>query len=201
MLYPAELRARIGGALIEGCFGSRKPLRAGKVISTPILVIRAFALLSIAALAGCAKDTGHYPSLSPRPIERVSLDEPAAPPPAPARPDPALDARLAEAARADADRKRRIEGALTDADRLVAQAAGMPAGSDRWLDAHIALGTLDGLRAETSEALTALEQEAADRGVAGEPPYPALDDAIERLRSAAAGLTARIDALQQRLAR
>ena len=164
-------------------------------------MIRAFLLLPLAALAGCAQSTERYPSLSPRQIERMNLDEPAASPPVPARPDPALDARLAEAARADADRDRRVGVALADADRRVAQAAGTPAGSDRWLDAHVALGTLDGLRAEASEALTALEQAAADRGVAGEPPYPALDTAIEQLRSAAAGLTARIDALQQRLAR
>lgn len=164
-------------------------------------MVRTLLLPSLAVLAGCAHDTERYPSLSPRSTERVTFEEPVAPPPAPARADPALDMRLAEAAPGEEDRARRAADALADAERRVAAAAGSPAGSDRWFDAHIALGTLDGLRAETSEALTVLEEAAADRGVAGEPPYPALDAAIERQRSAAAALSARIDALQQRLAR
>ena len=164
-------------------------------------MIRTSLLLSVIALAGCAKDAGRYPSLSPRPVERIGFEEPAAPPPAPVRVDPALDAQIAEATRTGADRESRAREALAEAERQVARAAGAPAGSDAWLDAQIALGTLDGLRAEVGEGLTALEQSAADRGVAGEPPYPTLDDAIERQRSTAAALTARIDALQQRLAR
>jgi hypothetical protein len=171
------------------------------VTPRPKGVNRVASLLIVTALAGCAADTEHYPSLSPRPIERVGFEEPAAPAPQAVRADPALDTRIAEAGKATADRTARIDAAIRDAEQRVGRAAGSPAGSDAWLDAHVALGTLDGLRAETSEALTALEQLAADRGVAGEPAYPALDAAIEQERVAAAAITGRIDSLQQRLAR
>lgn len=140
------------------------------------------------------------PSLSPRPIERLGFDEPERAPPAPAAADPALDAKLAETARSVEQREQRSRAALAAAERQVDRASGTAAGSDAWLDAHIALGELDGLRAEASEALSGLEQRAADRAVAGEPPYPALDQAIVRGRDALTQLSAQIAALGQRLA-
>ena len=201
MLYPAELRARGGGGHIEGGFGARKPLRAGIWVRIPRRVIRALSLLAVVLLSGCASDTVRYPSLSPRPIERLGFDEPIAPAPEAARSEPSLDARLAEVARASQERGRRVEAAFARAEERVGRAAGGSAGSDEWLEAHVALGELDVLRSETSEALTALEQLAADRAVAGGPPYAALDQAITSERAAVAALTARIDTLQRRLPR
>lgn len=163
-------------------------------------MIRTVPLVLGLALSACAGDAGHTPSLAPRPIEQLGFDEPTRPAPAIAQSDPRLDPLLAEHARAAADRARRAEDALAEAERRVARAAGAAAGSDAWLDAHISLGALDVLRAEGSEALSALEQAAVDRGVAGQPPYPRLDQAIEETRGTLGALSARIDVLQRRLA-
>ena len=158
-------------------------------------------LLAPPLLAGCASESGRIPSLAPRAAESHGFEEPAAPPPAAARPDPALDARIAEAAARSAESERGYVAARAAAKAKVAAAGRAPAGSDAWLDAQVALGELDVARAEAGEAVTSLEQLAADRAVAGEPPYPALETALAAARARQDAVVATIAELNARLSR
>ena len=117
------------------------------------------------------------------------------------RTDPALDASIAAIASAAAARTPAFAAARTRAPTAVAAAARPPAGSEPWLDAQGALGDLDVLRAEASEAVTTLDQAAADRAVAGEPPYPALDAALANARARLAEIAGASAALAARLTR
>jgi hypothetical protein len=89
---------------------------------------------------------------------------------------------------------------MTNAERMVSAADKAAAGSDAWLDAQTALATLDGLRAETLEGLTGLEQLASERAAALLAEYPALDAAIATVRKDTDEQARRIAALQARLA-
>lgn len=146
-------------------------------------------------LAGCAAMDEGYPSLAPRPVEKTSFAEPAAPPPAPAAPDPALDARLAEAVRARTAAVRDFDAAATRAEARARAARGAAVGSEAWIAAQTALAELDSLRAAHQEATGALEDMAAQRAQALQPAYPTLEEALVAARADAAAQSRRIDAI------
>ncbi len=138
-------------------------------------------LLSLAC-AGCARDAGPYPSLSPRAVEKLGFDEPDAPPPARIVADPDLDVDVAAAGarrdKASADFTR----ALVGVERSARAARGAAVGSEAWLTAQTALAELDGLRAEVSEVLAGLDERAVERAATLAPDYPSLEAARARLR-------------------
>ena len=139
-------------------------------------MIRAAFLLpaTAALLGGCADRTSGFPSLAPRPIEKLGFAEPEAPAPTPVAADPALDAALAAiAVRLEAV----ASGFGTDAGKAQAsarRAKGRSVGSEAWLDAQAALAGLDDWRAQTSAIVTDLDQLASDRAATLAPDYPAL---------------------------
>jgi hypothetical protein len=147
------------------------------------MIRRILPLLAPPLLAGCASESGRIPSLAPRAAETHGFEEPAAPPPAVANADPALDARIAEAAARSGEDERGFAAARAAAEAKVAAVGRAPAGSEAWLDGQVALGELDVARAEAGEAVTTLETLAADRAVAGEAPYPALETALAAARA------------------
>jgi hypothetical protein len=155
---------------------------------------------ALVTLAGCAVPEGPYPSLAPRPAEKLGFDEPAVAPPAPVAPDPALDARLATNARDRGAAAQAFDQAASRAQRLAAAARGAKAGSDRWLDAQTALAELDALRARHQDALGVLEDLAATRAESLEPAYPALEQALETARATSIAQTRRIDTIAAGLA-
>jgi hypothetical protein len=112
------------------------------------------ALLLLAA--GCANSNA-YPSLAPRPIEKISLSEPEnTPPPAPPA-NPALGARYAaivEAAKKGDDDFQREEAAVRAAAERGAHAA---VGSDAWIAAQQAATRLEAARGPVTKALADLD--------------------------------------------
>jgi len=155
------------------------------------------ALLSLGA---CAVTDGPYPSLAPRPAEKLGFAEPAAPPPAPLVADPALDRQIADNARERAAAAMAFDTGAARAEQLARAARGAKAGSDRWLDAQTAVAELDALRARHQDALGALEDMAAARAQALQPAYPTLEAALTSARATSAAQTRRIDALAGSLA-
>jgi hypothetical protein len=119
-----------------------------------------FSLLVPALLvAGCATG-GDFPSLAPRAVEQLSMEEPVRVDP-PVAPNPALrgeaEALLARARTGD----RAFEGAYARALPL-ARAAG-PANSDSWVQAQEAISRAEAARAETTSALAELDRLVTDR--------------------------------------
>lgn len=155
----------------------------------------AAALLSLAA---CASDTRTYPSLAPRPIEKLGFAEPVVAP-VPLVADPALDARIA-AATATLDKI--AAGFAADAARTEASARaarGAAVGSDPWLTAQTQLATLDDWRAQLSSLSTDLDEAATDRAAALQPDYPALATLRDRVQAEADRESATIQRLQASL--
>lgn len=134
-------------------------------------------------LAGCARDQGSYPSLAPRPIEKLGFAEPEAPAPAAAVADPTLDASLAVI-----ETRLKAVGSGFDGDAAKAQAAarrakGQSVGSDAWLDAQAALAVLDDWRAQASTLVTDLDSLASARAAQLAPDYPALTALRDRTQA------------------
>ncbi|MDT8758003.1 hypothetical protein MZO42_04775 [Sphingomonas psychrotolerans] len=150
------------------------------------------------ALAGCTTDTGTYPSLLPRPIEKQSLAEPERPVPV-ATPDPVLDKRIAEVTASLRSGNQRFTAAAQETEAKVAVARGLPEGSSAWLDAQTALSTLESMRQPTLATLTELETMASERGQAGTPAYPPLDAAVAAADAMATAQGDRIAALEAAL--
>jgi hypothetical protein len=164
-------------------------------------MMRAPALLLIAfpLVAGCAGPKGGYPSLAPRPIEKVGFAEPPTPVPSPAAREPALDTRIAGATRESAKAAQAFDTAATRAERLAKAARGDKPGGERWLEAQTALAELDSLRSAYGDTAGALEDLAAERAQALAPAYPALERAIEEQRAVGEAQTRRIDAISATL--
>lgn len=108
----------------------------------------------LALLAACAPQ-GSFPSLAPRPIEQLAMDEPV---------------RAVQGAPDDPELRGRIDTLLTEARRGstafaealpeavgLADAAGAP-GSESWIEAQQALSRLEAARATTLDALTELDR-------------------------------------------
>jgi hypothetical protein len=156
------------------------------------------ALLSGAALVGCTQSPSRYPSLLPRPAETQSLDEPVRPLPV-ATPDPAFDTRIAETTASLDSMTKAFNASAQNAEAKVAVARGLPAGSERWLDAQAALADLATLRGPILTIVADLEQLAIERGAAGQPPYPALDAAVARANALSDAQQDRMGALEAAL--
>ena len=147
--------------------------------------------VSLLGLAACSRPDTRFPSLLPRAIEW--RDDAIAVRPAPvAAADPALDAQVARLRSAAERAGDAFDRSLAGADRRIRAGAGMAEGSERWLEAQVALAELDVARTGIDEPLATLEQLALDRGVAGLPPYPALDAALAAVQARAAGQRGRI---------
>lgn len=123
-------------------------------------VIKHPLLLALPLLASACASNGDFPSLAPRAVERLPLEEPVRVDPAVA-PDPALRARmaalLAEARRGDG----LFETALARALPRV-RAAG-PAQSDSWVQAQEAISRVEAARATTIAALADLDRLLVER--------------------------------------
>jgi len=78
-------------------------------------------------------------------------------------------------------------------------ARGLPQGSDGWLDAQAALSDVDAALGPVASTLADLDQLAAQRGLAGLPPYPALDAAIAKAGAIADAEAARKASLEASL--
>jgi len=161
---------------------------------------RSLAALSIAAamLSACAQDGGNFPSLAPRPIEQASDVAPARPAPA-ATPDTALDEQIAALARQLSAAADAFDPAAQHARGLVAAARSSGVGSEPWLDAQTALAELDGVRAESTAAMSALDELAIDRARRLEPAYPALEALHDKGEAQVTAESAAIADLQKQL--
>lgn len=155
-------------------------------------MIRALTLSLVVLTAGCTETPGVYPSLAKRPIESRGDAEPEAPAPAQAKPDPALDAQV----RGLVDRLAAADSDFAARAATVERAARAPGaqavGSDSWVAAQSALADLEGGHGETLAVVTDLERLVTDRSVAGEPPYPALDDARAKAQAQLDAQTTRL---------
>lgn len=159
-------------------------------------MLRALApLASFALLAACASDPTVYPSLAPRPVEKLGFAEPATPPPVPAAQDPVLDGKLAAITATGATAARDFDRAAARAETLARAARGAKVGSDAWIAAQTAIADLDALRSSYGDAVAALDDLASTRAAALQPAYPALEQALADSRATAQAQTARIDAL------
>jgi hypothetical protein len=154
--------------------------------------------LLLLPLVGCAQDRTHYPSLAPRAVETLGFAEPAVTI-AEAKPDPALDARIATW-QGTFDAVAKGFGAdAAKAETAAARARGKGVGSDAWLDAQSALAGLDDWRAQTSALLTDIDQAATDRAAALAPAYPALTALRALVAAEAERQSGTIDRLQATL--
>ena len=139
---------------------------------------RLFSPIALLSLACCANGTV-YPSLAPRPIEKLSLSEPAAPPPAAPRANPALAARYAEivatAKKGDADFQQ--EAGLAHA--AAAKGGHAAIGSDAWIAAQQAATRLEAARTPVTKARADLDAERTS----GEFDAAALDAAVAEVNA------------------
>lgn len=163
------------------------------------LPVRLFLLLSPLLLlaTGCA-DQGEFPSLTPRPVERLSNDEPVRIAPVIA-PDPALGGRAAELL-AQARRGHAEFQAALPAARVGVSRAGDP-GTESWIEAQQAVSRLEGARARTVIALAQLDLLSVER--ARQPTnagdMEALLTAVEAAQTLFASQQAEIDQMRTRL--
>lgn len=118
------------------------------------------ALLAAAMLAGCAGTVTTYPSLAPRPIEKMPIEEPVDESAAQASPAPAAqatDARVATQVAAVESARARFAAEIAAAKRAVSAASGQSVGSEAWVAAQQALSRVDQARDETATALANLD--------------------------------------------
>ena len=156
---------------------------------------RLVVLLIALSAAGCAQSTDKYPSLALRPIETRPDEEVVTPAPI-ATPDAALDAQIAAMAAKLAGIDRDFTAGSAKADAAARAGGALTTGSDQWLAAQVSLADIDGLRGDTLGAIADLEQMVTDRGVAGQPPYPALDALYAKAQDQLSGEVARIAAIK-----
>lgn len=149
--------------------------------------------------AGCARDDASYPSLRPRAIESRGDAEPVVEVEA-VKPDPALDRQIAAFRATLAALREAVTPAASRAETMAKAARGAAAGSERWIEAQVALAELDDYRAQTQAVVTEIELLAIERASALLPAYPALDAEAAAAEAALTQQTATIDRLQAGLA-
>lgn len=110
-------------------------------------------LLGLGALVGCAGG-GSFPSLSPRPVELLSFEEPVRTDPAVAS-SPALLERAADLLGRARGGDGAFEAAYAQALPVVRGAG--PSGSDAWLQAQEAISRVEASRIQTTSALADLD--------------------------------------------
>jgi len=156
---------------------------------------RVLAIAAAALLAGCVSK-GPFPSLAPRPDERLTIDEPVREAPQIAD-DSALRVRInslvAEARAGNAAFERDYDDAARAASRAGAE------GSDSWMTAQQALSRVEAARGRTSNAAAELHQLAVGR--AGQPAsagdQAALAAGIEQADAIVAAQQARLKRLRR----
>ncbi len=156
---------------------------------------RLLACVAAALLAGCITK-GPFPSLAPRPDERLSIEEPVREAPRIAD-DSALRVRIntlvAEARAGNAAFERDYDEAARTAARAGAE------GSDSWMAAQQALSRVEAARGRSSSAAAELHQLAVAR--AGQPISPgdqaALEAGIEQADAVVAAQQARLNRLRR----
>ena len=148
-----------------------------------------------ALLAGCVSE-GPFPSLAPRPDERLAIEEPVRE--APQVPDDSalrvrINRLLGEARAGDAAFERDFEAAARAASRAGAE------GSDSWIDAEQAFSRAEASRLRATDAATELHQLALAR--AAEPTSPgdlaALEAAIAQVDGIVAAQQARLNRIRR----
>lgn len=133
-----------------------------------------FALLPLLAfLGGCAGDRGEFPSLAPRPVERLLTEEPVAAPAPAIADDPAVARRVAELLGRAREGDAAFEAAIGGARRAVAGAGA--AGADGWVAAQVEITRAGAARAPTVIALAELDALAIARA---RQPTSAADTAL-----------------------
>ncbi|HYI48044.1 MAG TPA: hypothetical protein VEX35_06220 [Allosphingosinicella sp.] len=152
------------------------------------------ALLSGILLGGCVTE-GPFPSLAPRPDERLAIEEPVREPPVVAD-DPALPARIAALLGEARQGDRAFEADYGAAARAAGSAG--PTGSDSWIDAQQALSRVEVARGRTTDAAAELHQLAVARAgqAVSAADRQALDDAVAEVDRLVADQQARIDRLR-----
>lgn len=151
-----------------------------------------FATAAALAASGCAS-AGEYPSLARRPAERVTgTAEAVAPEPtAPSVPEPPsaeLTARLAQLEDHAQAAHRRFTDRRAQAERLIANGAGAPAGSESWALASVALAELESVHSEAMLPLTELDQLHTAESIADDNAKSGNDAAITASRDRVLGL-------------
>jgi hypothetical protein len=154
-------------------------------------------LASAALLAGCA-DRGSFPSLAPRPVERLSNDEPVRTTPFVAA-DPQLSAQVAQLL-ADARRgQTEFQAALPAARGSVGRAGA--SGTESWIEAQQAMSRIEAARAASVIALAQLDRLSIDRARrptnAGD--FAAVLAAVEQAQALVAAQQVEIDRLRSAL--
>ena len=127
-------------------------------------------------LVGCTETQGVYPSLALRPIESRSDAEPEVVTPV-ASPDAELDKKIAAIGAKLGASEAAFAASAATAESAARSPAAQAVGSNEWVRAESALADLDSLRVDTLGAVTDIDQLTSERGVTGDPPYPALEDA------------------------
>ncbi len=151
-------------------------------------------LPGLALVTACAPDTS-FPSLAPRPGERLSTDEPVRQPVFVA-PDPALSTEIAELIGAARRGQSEFEAALPAARANVARAGA--AGSDSWVEAQQAISRLEAARASTARALADLDRLSIERAArpTNAAQFAELLNALELVQSLAQAQYSDIDRLR-----
>ena len=157
--------------------------------------VRVPILCCAAALAGCVSQ-GPFPSLAPRPDERLAIEEPVRE--APHIPDDSalrvrINRLLGEARSGDAAFERDYEAAARTAGRAGAE------GSNSWIEAQQAFSRAEVSRIRATEAADELHQLALAR--ADQPTSPAdlaaLEAAIDQVDRLVAAQQARLDRIRR----
>ena len=160
-----------------------------KLVRVPLLACAA------ALLAGCVSE-GPFPSLAPRPDERLAIEEPVRV--APQIPDDSalrvrINTLLSEARNGNAAFERDYEAASRAAARAGAE------GSDRWVDAQMTLSRAEASRIPATDAAAELHQLALAR--AGQPTSPgdlaALEAAIVQVDELVAAQQVRLNRIRR----
>jgi hypothetical protein len=155
-------------------------------------------LALIALLAACGTIEGEFPSLERRPYESNSpVLAPEAPPPA------ILSLPDALAAKVDGlhARHRTAQGAfakdLASMQALALRAAGSPAGSETWVNAHLQLSRLDKTRTDSVMVVREFDTLIAEQGDADSALVPLLSDAQKPVADAVTAQNADIERLSR----
>lgn len=151
---------------------------------------------SLSTLAACQTPSGDFPTLMPRPIE--SRDDSITPRPAPAPTSDAATLSTITSALNEGEAAVREFDSAEPGVRAAATRAGA-AGSDGWVQAQLALTTLDAARGKLTSAVSKLDSLLAAEYAAGRtPPADALTRQ-EALAEAATRQARAIEAIKARL--
>lgn len=162
----------------------------------PIRCTRSFLTLFLVGgiTIGCA-DQGSFPSLAPRPVERLSNEEPVRIAPFVA-PDPQLSSEVADLLSAALQGQTRFEATLPAARVSVGRAGA--AGSESWIEAQQIVSRLEAARAASVAALTQLDRLSIERAsrTTNAQDFASLLAAVEQAQRLVAAQQSDIDRLR-----